>query len=162
LWLSIEAGRIDTSIVQLRDGRRCRGDTVEDIKIWNIFTGVCELTLSGHTDIMRVIVVIDELRICSCSRDKTIKVCDVSSGVCARSLEGHIDMVNDMVLLSDERICSITYDSCIMPWNVETGVCELSIRTPVNHNNTYRIVQLHDGRIIISGLIGLVVHILGD
>jgi hypothetical protein len=54
-------------------------------------------------------------------------------------------MVNDTVLLLDGRICSITCDGCIMPWNVERGVCELSIRTPGNHNNTYRIVRLPDG-----------------
>jgi WD40 repeat protein len=58
---------------------------------------VCELTLIGHTDITRAIVVLDELTICSCSCDKTVKVWDVSTGACERTLEGHTDMVNDLM-----------------------------------------------------------------
>jgi WD40 repeat protein len=35
------------------------------------------------------IVVIDELRICSCSTDKTIRVWNLSTALCKRILEGH-------------------------------------------------------------------------
>jgi hypothetical protein len=65
--LSIEAGRIDTSIVQLRDGRICSGDLVGNMEY---IYRVCELTLSGHTNTICVIVVIDELVTCSCSREQ--------------------------------------------------------------------------------------------
>jgi WD40 repeat protein len=73
----------------VRDGRICGGDNLGNIKVWNIFTGVCDMTLSGHTDNILAIVVIDELRIGTCSADNTIKLWNVSSGVCERTLEGH-------------------------------------------------------------------------
>jgi hypothetical protein len=34
------------------------------MKVWNIFTGVCDMTLYGHTRSTLAIVVIDELRVC--------------------------------------------------------------------------------------------------
>jgi WD40 repeat protein len=55
-------------IVQRRHGRICSGHNVS-IKVWNIATGVCEMTLNGHTRIVAALVVIDELKVCSCSHD---------------------------------------------------------------------------------------------
>jgi WD40 repeat protein len=76
---------------------------------------------------VKAIVVIDELRICSCSHDKTIKVWNISTGLCERTLEGHAYEVMDIVLLSDGRLCSVSRDRSIKIWNIETGVCDLTV-----------------------------------
>jgi WD40 repeat protein len=59
------------------------------------------MTINGHNNIIRAIVVIDELRVCSCSNDRKIKVWNLSTCVCERTLEGHTGSVTDMVLLLD-------------------------------------------------------------
>ena len=80
-------------------------------KIWNIATGLCEMSTSGHSNFVWFIVAIDEILICSASHDKTIKVWNVSDGVCVRTLEGHTDWVLEIVvLLFDGRLCSVSFD----------------------------------------------------
>jgi WD40 repeat protein len=117
------------------------------------------MTLRGHTDTVYAIVVIDELRVCSCSSDTTIKVWNVGSGVCVRSLEGHADGVYDMVLLQDGRLCSVSADSSVKIWNVETGVCDLSI-TIVTDGSLAEVIQLHDGKLVVSDT-SRIVYIIG-
>ena len=69
-------------IVQLKNCRICSGYTIGYMKIWNLSTGVCDMTLRGHTRYITAIVVIDEMRICSCSDDKSIKIWNLETGVC--------------------------------------------------------------------------------
>jgi WD40 repeat protein len=146
--LIINAGHPITFIVQLRDGRTCGGDDRGNIIVWNIATGVCEMTLSGHTRFINAIVVIDELRICSCSIDKTIKLWNIRRGVCESTLEGHTRSIYGMVLLLDGRLCSASDDGNAKIWSMETGVCNLTI--DVSSNGLYRVVELHDGRLVAS------------
>jgi WD40 repeat protein len=145
--LTIDTDSWTFSMDQLRDGRICSGDDRGNLKVWNIATGVCDMTLDGHDDIVRAIVVIAELRICSCSADKTIKLWNVSSGVCERSLEEHTSYVRDMVLLLDGRLCSVSGDGIVKIWNIDTGVCDLTVRVGAS---LCKVVQLHDGRLVVS------------
>jgi WD40 repeat protein len=145
--LTITTDSYITCIVQLRDGRLCSGDGSGKMKIWNITTGVCELTLDGHTKVICAIIAIDELRVFSCSSDKSIKIWNVSTGVCERGLEGHTSPVYDMVLLLDGRLCSVSGGGSAKIWNKET-------------NSLFRIVQLHDGRLLASSS-SYVVYIIG-
>jgi WD40 repeat protein len=157
--LIIDAGHFIIYIAQLRDDRICSGDNRGNVRIWNIFTGVCELTLNGHNSAIRAIVVIDELRICSGSADKTIKIWNVSSGVCQRTLEGHTDYVTDMVLLLDGRLCSVSSDGNVKIWTIETGVCDLTVYT--SKATSYKVFQFDDGRIIVSDKHSCLVYIIG-
>jgi WD40 repeat protein len=116
------------------------------------------MTPSGHTGTIRALVAIDGLRIWSCSSDKTIKLWNVSSGVCKRTLEGHTDWVVDILLLLDERLCSISYDSILKIWNIETGACELTAH--VGNLSFSRVIQLHDGLLVVSDGCG-VIFIIG-
>jgi WD40 repeat protein len=67
------------------------------VKIWSLATGVCEISLNGHTRQVIAIVVIDELRICSCSWNRAIHVFNIRSGVCETSIE--IQTICRIVLL---------------------------------------------------------------
>jgi WD40 repeat protein len=145
-------------IAQLRDGRICSGDSYGKINIWNITTGVCEMALGGHYSAVMAIVAIDELRVCSCS-DGTIKVWNVSSGVIERALQeaseaAFHDYEMDMVLLFDGRLCCIHNTGIIKIWNIETGVCELRVAV-TSSPSLERVIQLHDGRVVISDGSGL-------
>jgi WD40 repeat protein len=55
--------------------------------------------------------------------------------------------VRDMILLLDGRICSVSEDGSIKVWNVETGVCDLTIDVG---NKLSKVIQLHDGRLVVS------------
>jgi WD40 repeat protein len=144
--------------VQLRNGSVCSGH-YGNIQLWNIATGLCEMTLSGHSHSVRAIVVIDELRICSCSDDKTIKTWNVSTGVCERTVEGLTNWVRDMVLLLDERLCSVSYDGSAKIWIKDTGACELSVH--ISKHFLRNVVQLHDGRVVATD-VSMAVYMIGD
>ena len=135
-------------VVQLRIGNICSGDIDGSIKLWNSTTGVCNMTLSGHSRCINAIVIIDDIRICSSSADKTVRVWNTSTGVCERTLEGHTSYIYDMVLLLDGRICSISKDGSAKIWSVDTGVCDLTVQ--VCTRDLSNIIQLHDGRLVVS------------
>jgi WD40 repeat protein len=147
-------------LVQLRNGSICSGNNFT-LNVWNVATGVCEMTLSGHTGCVWAIVVIDELRICSCcNNNTTIKAWNISSGVCERTLEGHTAMVMDLILLLDGRLCSVSADGKMKIWNMQTGECELSIQV-CSFYNLHNVVQLYDGRLLLS-VRNYSVYIIGE
>jgi WD40 repeat protein len=155
--LSVNAGTSISCIVQVRDGRICSGDNhYAGIKIWNITTGVCEIakmTCNGQYDCIRAIVVIDGLRVCSCSNDNTIRILNVCTGVFERTLEEHDKSLNDMVLLFDGRLCSASCDGSMKIWTIEAGVCDLTVHTRFYLS---KVIQLNDGRLVVSCACSLV------
>jgi WD40 repeat protein len=146
--LIIEVESTPYCLVQLKDGRICSGVSKWTIKIWNISTGVCEMTIVGLRYSTSSIVVIDDSRICACT-GKEIKIWNINSGICERTLEGHKDHINRILLLEDGRICSVGLEPIVKLWNIETGVCELSVAIDTPHHLD-RVVQLHDGRLVVS------------
>jgi WD40 repeat protein len=48
--------------------------TNNDIKVWNVSSGKCDITLTGHSDQIYDILTLSDGRIVSCSKDKTIKI----------------------------------------------------------------------------------------
>ena len=60
-------------LVQLADGRVVSG-SYKTLKMWNVNTGVCEMTLEGHSDGVECLVQLADGRVVSGSRDKTLKV----------------------------------------------------------------------------------------
>jgi WD domain, G-beta repeat/BTB/POZ domain len=148
------------SMAQLRDGRICSGDIHGNVNIWNIATGVCDMTLNEHASVIFAITVIDEVRVCGGSGINTIKICNISTGVCEKTLFGYSDCVRDVILLEDGRICSITDGTygILKIWNIETGVCDLTVRVGYRAS---KVVQLHDGRLLLCNAHTCVVHIIG-
>lgn len=76
------------------------------IKIWNIKTGQCETTISGHTDSVECVKWGGQGLLYTASRDRTIKVWDVdghgrSQQKLVRTLTGHGHRINTLALNSD-------------------------------------------------------------
>jgi WD40 repeat protein len=117
----------------------------------DMITGVCELTMNGHTGYVRKFFLgAYDSRSYSCSKDGTIKVWDASTGVCERTLEGHTAEVTDMVFLKDGRLCSGSIDGSIKLWNTNSGVCERTMDHIDGVKGFIRLMQLHDGRLFHS------------
>lgn len=76
------------------------------VKIWNIQTGKCETTISGHSDSVECVRWGGGGLLYSCSRDRTIKVWAIDgSGYCqqklVRTLTGHAHRINSLALSCD-------------------------------------------------------------
>merc|ERR1712167_563739 len=101
------------------------GSVDNTIRVWNVDTGECILTLKGHTHYVRSVVFNhDGTKIVSGSYDKTIRVWNVDTGECILILKGHTDYVNSVVFNHDgTKIVSGSWDKTIRVWNVDTGEC---------------------------------------
>ena len=121
------------------------------MKVWDVATGTCVLTLRGHTDwVESVCVSPDGLRLFSGSRDKTIMVWDVATGACVQTLEGHTNSVTSVCLSGDGAwLFSGSDDKTIKVWNVATGACVQTLR---GHTEWVRSVCVSaDGLRLFSG-----------
>jgi hypothetical protein len=52
-----------------------------------------------------------------------------------------------MVLLLDGRMCSVSYDGRVKTWNIDTGVCDQTTNISAH---LYKVIQLHNGRLVLS------------
>jgi WD40 repeat protein len=52
------------------------------------------------------------------------------------------------ILLLDGRMCSVSDDGSVKIWDIETGVCDLTVQ--VCNSLLYRVIQLQDGRLVVS------------
>ena len=90
------------------------------IRVWNVDTGECMVTLKGHTDIIRSVALNhDGTKIVSGSRDKTIRVWNVDTGECILTLEGHICGVRSVAFNHDgTNIISVSNNNTIDVWEM--------------------------------------------
>lgn len=78
----------------------------QTIKIWNIMSGLCETTISGHTDSVECVKWGGAGLLYTCSRDRTIKVWAIdgngrSQQKLVRTLTGHAHRINSLALNCD-------------------------------------------------------------
>ena len=95
------------------------GSSDKSIKIWDLNTSACLLTLMGHADIIMALTVLENSNLVSGSYDHTIKVWDVEKvGVKLRGL-GHLYSVNALVVLPKNILVSGSEDEKILSY----GIC---------------------------------------
>ena len=64
------------------------------LKVWDVATGKCVVTLEGHSQYVQCVAVFpDGQSVVSGSWDKTLKVWDVATGKCVATLQGHSQRV---------------------------------------------------------------------
>jgi len=151
----------------LFDGRIVSGSRDFTLKIWNINTGECELTLKGHMDSIVACSVLPNGKIISGSVDKTIKIWNIQTGVieqnysnsikCELTLTGHFDAIMCVSISSDFAQCRIVsglVDGTLKVWNVQTDHlidsnkrCELTLKD-CSEECLMCCCILSDGRII--------------
>lgn len=104
------------------------GSDDKSLKIWDIATGQCTSTLTGHSGRIFSVSWSLDSTIASGSSDKKIKVWDSSTGQCKETLEGHTDSVHDALWSPDGTLfMSGADDNELKGWNLATGQCTSSL-----------------------------------
>ena len=113
------------------------GSDDNTIKIWNVDTGECVRTLTGHSHRVHSLQLLaNEWQVlASGSFDSTIKIWNLDTGECIRTLKGHSSFIMSLQLLPNNTLASGSYDTTIKIWNVDSGKC---IRTLTGHSNWVR------------------------
>ena len=102
----------------------------QTIILWDVQTGACIHTLSGHhMGVWSVAFSPDGRTIAGASHDKTIKLWDVQTGFCINTLAQHSKGVWSVVFSADgQHLISGSKDETIKYWDVETGECLKTMR----------------------------------
>jgi WD40 repeat protein len=158
----------------LPDERIVSGSFDNTIKVWNTNTGLCDITLTGHSQCVKCIAVVflkqksennypdgqNNFRLVSGSLDKTLKVWNVQSGLCERTFKTHPHNISHIDTLSDGRILTRMGYGILKIWNIvkyydnnitqtEKYERELPILSYIGVHTV-----LSDGRLIIGSIDG--------
>ena len=121
------------------------------LRVWNLLTRACEMTLEGHTSWVTAVTVTPDGRYAiSGSHDSTLKVWDLSTGVCKQTFEGHTEWIRAVAVTPDGRyVISGSDDTTLRVWDLATGTCVKTLR---GHTGViYANAVTPDGRYVISG-----------
>jgi len=90
--------------------RVCSGSKDGLVRVWDIVTKKCVLSMSGHTKGVTTVKWGCEGLIYSASHDRSIKVWDSERGILVRTLQGHAHWVNGLALNVDYALRIGPYD----------------------------------------------------
>jgi len=146
----------------------------QTIRFWEVATGHCVRTISGHTDWVRsVIPSIDGRFLVSCSDDWTARIWEVSSGDTKMEFRGHdhrlevavfapanaAPAIRELAGMAPEArelkdraasafIATGSRDKTIKIWDTQTGQC---LKTLIGHDNWIRALAFHPtGKFLLS------------
>ena len=74
--------------------------------------------LTGHTDWVRSLAVLQDGTLASCSDDGTIRLWNTTTGEVCKTLAGHTDWVRALVVLQDGTLVSGSDDRTIILWDM--------------------------------------------
>jgi WD40 repeat protein len=109
----------------LPDGKLASGSWDQAVRVWDTTSGECLLTLVGHAERVRYLVVMPDGKLVSCSFDGTGRVWDAKSGECLFVLGGR--RATALAVLNDGRLASGSFDGKVHVW--EDGECALTLDT---------------------------------
>ncbi|KAF5838041.1 WD40-repeat-containing domain protein [Dunaliella salina] len=137
--------------VAMNAGIAVSGSSDTEVRVWDLDSGFCKDTLSGHAKAVTSVAVSSDARICvPGSGDKTLRVWDLDSGFCKNSLSGHTKKVTSVAVCMDARICvSGSSEKTLRVWDLENGACTAILR---GHTEEVASVAVcSDARICLSG-----------
>ena len=144
-----------TFVSQELDGHKVAAELTKAQEATDLFamklTGVCEMTLEGHSKCIYCLLQLADGRVVSYSEDNTLKVWNVHTGVCEMTLEAKSPTTyivrHILVQLADGRVVSNDRNK-LKVWNVNTGVCEMTLE---KCGFMSIVQQLTDGRVVSDG-----------
>ncbi len=138
------------------DGKRavsCSYD--KSLKVWNLETGKCLMTLKGHTLCVNSIAITpDGKKIVSCSDDETLKLWDLETGKCLDTFIGHKRDVKAVAITPDgTRAVSGSEDETLKLWDLETGECLMTLEGHTDQIWIWGVTVTSDGARVVSASI---------
>ncbi len=139
------------------DGRRClSGGEGKTLKLWDVASGECARTMSGHTSRISLVEFSLDGRQCRSGAGGTVKTWNAETGECVRTIRidpktGYYHYnVESMAFSPDGRQCLTASADCkLRLWDLETGECR---RTMSGHKTSIISVAFGpDGRRALSG-----------
>lgn len=127
------------------------GSRKGDIKIWDVASGVCLTTLTGHTDTVGCLLplVSDHGHLlASGSTDNSIKLWDLATCECVATLVGHTAAVVALCRLPGQRIASASKDHTVRVWDYRRGAAPVELRA--HTDAVWGLVRLPGG-VLVSG-----------
>ena len=91
------------------------GGANNTIRTWNVTTGLTIKTLTGHTNPVHSLVVLQDGTLASGSFDGTIRIWNVTSGLTIKTLIVHASLA----LISDGALASGSWDGTIRIWSLK-------------------------------------------
>lgn len=140
------------SLCILKDGRLASCSDDKTIKIFDLKSFKCELTLKGHSLGVEFITELDNGCLVSCSYDETIKIWEIkkSDYRCIRTLIGHTGPVLKIICLANLNLCSCSCDKTIKIWDHNSSYdCSHTLHGHVE--NIGSIIELKNNEFIVSG-----------
>ena len=126
------------------DSHLVSGSSDNSIRLWDLETGECLRTFTGHTDTVRC-VQFDGSIVISGSMDRTLRIWNRNSGECLRTLNCHSEGVTTLHF-SDGTLSSGSYDRTIRVMHCASNTCV----TLLGHSKTVNQVRLYGKDHVIS------------
>jgi WD40 repeat protein len=130
--------------------RLASGSGDGEIKIWNVATGIPELTLGHRGPVYSLAYSPDGRHLVSAGQNRVLKVWDSATGKIIRTLSAHRDAVNAVTVSPDGRlIASVGRDDVVIVWDAVTGQRLRTLEHPGTTLNT--VTFSPDSKRIASG-----------
>ena len=140
------------SLCLTKDKRLASCSSDKTIKIFDLTSFECDLTLTGHKGGINHVSSLENGNLISSSADMTIKLWEISkeSFKCLNTFKGHTEAVWRSIQLSKGVICSCSGDSTLKIWKA-SGLYQC-IQTLKGHDNcVISVLELKNKKFIVSG-----------
>lgn len=123
-----------------------------NIVIWDVDQNKVNLTLTGHTDQVRSLKLLnDGVTLASGSHDMQIKLWNITKGTLIRTLTGHTDFVRCVRQLNNGYLISASFDFSIKVWDLNSGANLQTLANAHNGTNVAYVEPLSDGNFASAG-----------
>lgn len=119
------------SIAISRDGSTAiSASTDGSLRLWDISTGACMATLSGHSGGVICLQVAEDDSVLSGSWDHSIRLWNMQSGQCLQEFQGHSAPIGVLRLAGRTRFISGAFDGTVRLWDMTHEECEAELHGP--------------------------------